>query len=248
MRNGWVKLHRKIIENPVANKPNYLALWVWILLLANHQENKFMWNGETIIIKEGQLLCGRKELSMKSGISPSTVERILNYLENEHQIEQQKTNKFRVITVINWKEYQKTDNKMDNRWTTDGQQMDTIKKNKNEKNEKKDIAEINSAPKQPLNLLEDKQKHIQIIGLFAFKNGITFQDAEQQRSFIRRYLRPASDLKSYPIEKISSVMDWLNTNADYKWTLETVGKTIDFDLKNLTKKTQSDEDWFKNLK
>jgi uncharacterized protein YdaU (DUF1376 family) len=110
------------------------------------------------------------------------------------------------------------------------------------------IAETSSALEIIPNLLEDKQQHIKIIGLFALKNSITFTSLEQQRSFIRRYLRPASDLKSYPIEKISAVMDWLNTNADYKWTLETVGKTIDFDLKTLTNKTQSDDDWFKKLK
>lgn len=66
-----------------------------------------MWNGEVLIIKEGQILTGRKELSRQTGIPETTIERALSYFEkNGHQIGQQKTNKFRLITVINWKEYQ----------------------------------------------------------------------------------------------------------------------------------------------
>lgn len=130
MKRGFIKIWRKMLDNPIANKPNYMALWVWLLTLANHKDNKFMWNGEMIIIKEGQLLTGRKELAEKSGIPSSTIERILNFLENEHQIEQQKTNKFRIITILNWGNYQNQTAE----WTTNGQQMDTNKNDKNDKN------------------------------------------------------------------------------------------------------------------
>jgi len=134
MENGWVKLHRKLLENPIANKPNYGWLWITLLLLANHKENRIMWNKEIIIIKEGQLLTGRKELAKQTGIPATTIERILKTLENGHQIEQQKTSKFRIITIVNWKEYQKADSKVYNKRTTNGQQTDTNKKNKNDKN------------------------------------------------------------------------------------------------------------------
>ena len=82
-----------------------------------------MWNNNTIIVKEGQFITGRKELSKVTGIPETTIERILEYLEKEHQIGQQKTTKYRLITVVNWKEYQIKDNKR----TTNGQQTDTNK-------------------------------------------------------------------------------------------------------------------------
>lgn len=134
--NGWIKLHRKILENPISKKPNYSWLWVTLLLIANHKEHKIMWDGEFIIIKEGQVLTGRKELSEKTGIPESSIERILKVLENEHQIEQQKTTKFRLITVINWKEYQNKDSKTNNKRTTSEQQADTNKNDKKVKNDK----------------------------------------------------------------------------------------------------------------
>lgn len=144
METGWIKLHRKIIDKGYYRNSKYVHLWVHLLLLANHKSKEFMWNNEIVIVKEGQLITGRKELAKATGISETTVERILNLLESEHQIGQQKTQKYRLITIVNWNEHQKSDTKTDNRRTTDGQQTDTNKNDKKVKNEK-NIAETSSA-------------------------------------------------------------------------------------------------------
>ena len=75
-------------------------------------------------VKEGQLLTGRKQLSAETGISQSTIERILKMLENEHQIGQQKTTKHRIITILNWRTYQIADSKTDNNWTATGHKQE----------------------------------------------------------------------------------------------------------------------------
>lgn len=145
MNNGWIKLHRQLKFKGYYKKPYYVFLWIHLLLSANHIEDTFLWDGGEITIKEGQLLTGRKQLSKDTGIPESTIERILNVLENEHQIEQQKTTKFRIITILNWHKFQKRTTKR----TTDGQQMDTNKNNKNNKNN-----------------IVDKNVHIQVVDLF----------------------------------------------------------------------------------
>lgn len=128
MENGWILLHRKILENPICKNPTWAWLWIILLLLASHTEKKdFIWNGKPIKLKKGQFITGRKKLKEITGIPETTIERVLNYLEKSgHQIEQQKTTKFRLITILNWDKYQKLDTKADNRRTTDGQQTDTI--------------------------------------------------------------------------------------------------------------------------
>jgi hypothetical protein len=133
---GWVKIHRRIEKKGYYTKSEYVHLWIHLLLKANHERKEFMFNNQIMVVKQGQLLTGRKQLSEETGISESTLERILKLFENEHQIEQQKTTKYRVITILHWKEYQVSDNKVDNKWTTDGQQMDTNKNIKNDKNDK----------------------------------------------------------------------------------------------------------------
>lgn len=141
MENGWIKLHRKVLENPICRKPKYLSIWIHLLLMANHKEAKMMWNGEILSIHEGQFITGRKELSLKTGIPETTIEDILNFLERQQQIRQQKTTKFRLITVINWEKYQISDTKSDNKPTTKRQQADTNKNNNNNKNEKNNASE-----------------------------------------------------------------------------------------------------------
>lgn len=143
MYQGWIKLHRKLLDKAFSSKPFYLALWVHLLLLANHSGKEFIWNGKTVRLKEGQFITGRKTLSENTGIPESTVERILSFFEKERQIEQQKTTKYRLITILKWDTHQILDNKR----TTSGQQVDT---NKNVKNEKKNISEQSSGSLIPL--------------------------------------------------------------------------------------------------
>lgn len=142
--SGWVKLHRKILKNPLVSKPTYFALWVILLLKANHKECEIIWNGGFKTIKSGQFLTGRKALSVESGIPETTIERILKVLESGHQIEQEKTSKYRLITIVNWEQYQDKNAKVDNKWTTNGQQTDTNKNIKNIKNNKKYIGRGNN--------------------------------------------------------------------------------------------------------
>ena len=81
-QNGYIKLHRKLLDNPISKKPNWSWLWVVLLLKANHKENKMIWNNNLMVIKEGQFITGRDKLSEETGIHPSSIDRILNFFES----------------------------------------------------------------------------------------------------------------------------------------------------------------------
>ncbi len=144
MRNnkGWIKLHRSTLDNPVVMKSAaHFAVWCLLLLLANNSPNLAIFNGKKIELQPGQLITGRKDLCnrLNNGFSESKVERILNDLENEQQIEQQKTPNGRLITLINWGKFQKVNNKPNNDRTTSEQRPNNDRTlNKNIKNNKKD--------------------------------------------------------------------------------------------------------------
>jgi hypothetical protein len=109
------------------------------------------------------------------------------------------------------------------------------------------IAEKNSAIEVIPDLLKAKQKHIQIIGLYSKARQISFTSLAHQRSFIQRNVRPAQNLVSYDFQKIIETMVWLNNNADFKWTIETVGKYIDENLSNITNKVKSEDQIINNI-
>jgi hypothetical protein len=108
--------------------------------MASHDDREYFWNGKTINLKSGQIITGRKALSEKTGISQSTLERILMTFENEQQIGQQKTSTSRLISILNWGKHQKVGQhngqRVDNEWTTDGQRVDTNKELKKDNNER----------------------------------------------------------------------------------------------------------------
>lgn len=135
---GWITLHRKLLKNPICEKPSYLSVWIHLLLMANHEETSFIWNNKRQTLKRGQLLTGLKVLSKKTRIAQGTVYRILNYLENEKQIEQQKTTKFTIITILNWDKYQdkkqQNEKQIENRLKTNEKQIETYNNVNNDNN------------------------------------------------------------------------------------------------------------------
>ena len=106
-KSSWLKLWRNVLNNPLIMKdPEYFMLWHVLLCKAEFEPKQSLFGGKPIMLRPGQLTTGRKQLALITGISESKVERILNAFESGQQIEQQKSSKNRLITVLNWDKYQ----------------------------------------------------------------------------------------------------------------------------------------------
>ena len=155
--NGWIKLHRKLLDNPVVMKDSdHLAVWIYLLLNASHTEYPVLFGGKKISLKAGQLITGRKSIASTLGISESKVRRILDLFEIDQQIDRQRSNKNSLVSILNWDKYQIFDQQIDqqatNKRPTSDQQVTTNKNNKNIKNIKEckeiiysDVPELNEA-------------------------------------------------------------------------------------------------------
>lgn len=136
---GWIKLHRKTLDNPIITKDSdYLAVWIYLLLNATHQEYDTLFKGKRITLQKGQLITGTISISQKLKINKDKVQRILKSFENDKQITQQTSNKNRLISILNWDKYQEFDKQNDkqviNKCETDDKQLITNKNVKNDKN------------------------------------------------------------------------------------------------------------------
>lgn len=138
---GYIKLFRSLMGKGYYKSSAHVHLWLHLLLRASYQEREFLFGGKLHNLKPGQFITGRKSLSADTGIAESKCERILKCFEIEQQIEQQKTNKFRIISICNWDIYQGSEHQneqpVDSGWTAGEQPLDTIKKGKKEIKEKK---------------------------------------------------------------------------------------------------------------
>ena len=128
LKKGWI------------NNPDYVALWVYCLLRANHKEKEAFLDSRTKLIKTGSFVTSRLQIRKDTGIQESKVERILECFETEQQIEQQTFTKYRIISILNWDKYQngehQNEQQMNNKRTTSEQQVNTNKNDKNDKNVK----------------------------------------------------------------------------------------------------------------
>lgn len=107
MSNGWIKLHRKTLDNPIVMKDtDHLAVWMWLLLNATHSDYDTIYEGERVTLKAGQFITGRKIISKELKINESKIQRILKTFESEQQIEQQTNPRCRLISILRWTDYQ----------------------------------------------------------------------------------------------------------------------------------------------
>lgn len=151
---GWIKIHRKMRDNPYMSKPAYRSIWIELLFEAEHgmklvnkkwvkkdekEMKSVLFKGQRIYLKPGQLTCGAKQLSEWTGVPRGTVERILKTFKNEEMIEVQTSNEFSLVQIVNWESYQnneeQSEERVRNQRGTSEEPVRTPKECKNEKNE-----------------------------------------------------------------------------------------------------------------
>lgn len=136
MDNGFIKLHRKIVDWEWYTDVPVRVLFEHLLLKANFKETN--WRGE--VVKPGQVFTGRKQLAMETGLSEQQVRTALEKLESTGEATSKTTNRYSVIDLKNWNKYNDSNQQITitatNNQPTDNQQITT---SNNVKKEKKEI-------------------------------------------------------------------------------------------------------------
>ena len=161
---GWIKLHRKLIDNRLWLSEPFTRgqAWVDMLLLANHQDSFFRIRGVRVDVKRGQIGYSIPKLAERWKWSKGKVKRFLGELETDSQIDPQKNNVTSVITIVNYNTMQGCDTPNGSAngvadGVANGSQTDLNKNVKNVKNEKKESEnEYLSPSRKPIKEPEPK--------------------------------------------------------------------------------------------
>ena len=136
MLEGYIKLHRQIMEWEWYSDINVTRVFIHCLLKANHKDNK--WLGKTI--KAGSFTTSYEKLSIETGLSVQNVRTALNKLKSTNEITYQSTSQYSIITINNWYKFQLNNTQINNQITNDQQtinnQLTTNNNDKNDNNEK----------------------------------------------------------------------------------------------------------------
>ena len=139
MNNGFVSLHRKLLDWEWYQDSITKCLFIHLLLTANFTEKN--WRG--ITVKRGQVLIGRLKLAESLGFSEQQIRTALNKLKSTKELTIKTTNKYSLVTVLNYDTYQQvnqqTNQRVTNNQPTTNQQLTTTNKdNKDNKDNKRE--------------------------------------------------------------------------------------------------------------
>ena len=212
---GWVKIHRSIQEHWIWEDPVKLKWWLDLLMMANHQENKILINGEVVTISTGERHTSEEKLATRWGVSRNTVRKFLALLEKDQMISIKKSRQSgTTYKVLNYNVYQgfseekkhqteqRSEHQKDNGLNNGLNINKNDKELKNEKNEKK---------KDNVELKPDPIPYKEIIDYLNQRTGSKYRHtAAGHKSLIK-----ARWNENYTLEQFKQVIDnkcadWLN--------------------------------------
>jgi hypothetical protein len=250
MMEGYIKVYRKMMSNPIWYDPDLFRLWMYCLMKASHKDRKILVEKQEINLCPGQFITGRFSLyqEFNQGIPPrkqikdTTLWSWLKKLQTMGNIDIKSFNKYSVITIVNWQSYQETlttepqqiDSKLtaeqqqnDNRLTTEPQQIDTnknvnnVKNVKNEKNEK-NVNKKDSSPKQ----VYDEQSIHYKLALKLYEN-ILVNNSDYKKPNLQTWandVRLMMERDNRTEEQIVYLMDWVQNDSFWKSNILSVSK------------------------
>lgn len=104
---GWICLYKKLINWEWYQDGNTCRLFIHLLLLANYEDKR--WHG--ILIKRGQLITSSEHLAKDLNLSRQQIRTAINKLKSTNEITTKSTNKYTLITIEKYEDYQNKEDK-----------------------------------------------------------------------------------------------------------------------------------------
>lgn len=141
MNTGFIALHRKLLDSPIwqVTTVEQKVILITLLLMANHSEKKWYWQGEEFICQPGQFITSLPNIvkACGNGLTVQNVRTALKKFENMNFLTDQSTKTGRLITIVNWQVYQgkrEVDNRQPNRQLTSNNNDNNITMINNDNN------------------------------------------------------------------------------------------------------------------
>lgn len=100
--SGFIKLHRKLVAWGWYQDYVVKDVFLHLLLTANYKTTP--WKDR--VLQEGQVVIGSKALADSLGFTRQQVRTALKKLESTEEIRTESTNRYSIITIVNWRDYQ----------------------------------------------------------------------------------------------------------------------------------------------
>ena len=106
MQYGYIKLWRKSLDAGWLQNPKLWTFWCWCLMKATHREYDQIVGCQQVHLMPGEFVFGRKKASKELRMSEQSIRTFIDFLKTSQNLTIKTTNKFSVISIINWNTYQ----------------------------------------------------------------------------------------------------------------------------------------------
>ena len=113
MNRGYIRLWRKTLDSGLLQQHNVWVLLSYCLLKATYKTRKVIHGGREIILEPGQFIFGRRVASEETGLTEREIRTALGSLITLGILTSKTTNKFSIITIVNWSTYQAPEDEND---------------------------------------------------------------------------------------------------------------------------------------
>lgn len=134
---GWISLYKKFVNWEWYQDTNVKSVFIHLLLLASYEDKK--WQGR--VVKRGQVIISSGNLASDLKLTRQQVRTALKKLQSTDEISVESTNKYLVITIEKYSDYQSA-LQNNNHQTTNKITIEATNKITEESVEAKDIQEM----------------------------------------------------------------------------------------------------------
>jgi len=201
----WVKIYRSLEDWEWYTDCVTKSVYLHLLLKANHKDHKF----KGMIIKRGSIVTGRKKLAEQLGLSEQQIRTSFNRLKSTSYITTKSTNKFTLVTLVNYDKHQnkKNDNNkfIDSIQPTTNQQLTNNQPQyKNDKNDKINTPTTKEEINQKISL------NISLINIISKQLNKNVNIIENQISIFTEYIFSIGKTHKNDEDLFSHFSSWIN--------------------------------------
>ena len=135
MSQGWICVHRQLLDNPIFKSDKLFRVFMYCLLKASHTDHDQLVGDSIVKVKPGQLVTGRKAISSATNLTEQNVRTALVKLETLSILTIKATNKYSIISIANWDKYQQANQQVTSKQPASNQQVTTNNNDNNDNND-----------------------------------------------------------------------------------------------------------------
>lgn len=237
--SGFITLHRKLLDWEWYSDINTKTLFIHCLLKANWEDKN--WRG--IDIKRGSFVTSYDSLSKETKLTIQQIRTSIFKLSKTQEINIQTTNKYTLLSIVKYDDYQNLEIKTTNKQQTNNTQVNNQTTTTNNYNNKQDnnikilnnslLSEIKISDDKKFFLIKDLQIEINENILMHYQTALSFQKlfiknlkekqsptSQVEKSTYRNFVEPIRimfEKQEATKEQIKQAYEYLNSKEGEFW-------------------------------